>query len=377
MLGAIGLPSHPIPCPVPLRHIPTPAQSPRPVDFRSHGAVVWPVPHPCPSPVPPSHPSSRVYTPPGRQQPRGTGPQDPHPSGDRFVLLARVAPIHSPSSAHSAHSPPPVPARVVWPLFPCHGTFGPPMFWHVNTARPGGCGLAGTPLHVPPLGLGGELCSVFCMLAPPAVLPSLTSSCLPPMAHCPSDVCPSPLMVEGPSFCCSPHTWLRRAAVCVICAVGHAGWAAHEFHLCLCTRTQRVLFVFFVFFFGWRLWPSRDATTLTPARAWLDGVLRCRAPPASWCPCGCPRCCVCVSTLCLVGWAALGAPLHPTFPTCGTRVSCTVGVRRGVATSTHVWPAIPGQGPASARPVELCSCADRLPAPDYPVRGARPPLVPG
>ena len=275
------LASLPIPCPVPLRPIRTPAQSPRPVDFRSHGAVVWPVPHPCPSSVPPSHPSSRVYTPPARQQPRGAGPQDPHPSGDRFLLLARVAPIHSPSIAHSAHSPPPVPARIVWPLFPCHGTFGPPMFWHENTACPGGCGLAGTPLHVPPLGLGGELCSVFRMLAPPALLPSWTSSCIPPMAHCPSDVCPSPLIVEGPSFCCSPNTWLGRAAVCVICALGHAGWAANVFHLRLCTRTQRVL----CFFFGWRLWPSRDATTRTPARAWLDGVLHCRAPPASWCPC--------------------------------------------------------------------------------------------
>ena len=123
--------------------------------------------------------------------------------------------------------------------------FCPPMFWHENTACPGGCGLAGTPLHVSPLGLGGKLCSVFCMLAPPAVLPSLTSSCIPPMAHCPSDVRPSPPLAEGPSFSCSPHTWLGRAAECVICALGHAGWAAPVFHLCLCTRTQRV------FFFWW------------------------------------------------------------------------------------------------------------------------------
>ena len=33
--------------------------------------------------------------------------------------------------------------------------------------------------------------------------------------------------------------------MCVICALGHAGWAAHVFHLCLCTRTQRVLFFCF------------------------------------------------------------------------------------------------------------------------------------
>ena len=118
------------------------------------------------------------------------------------------------------------------------------MYWHENTACPGGCGPAGTPLHVPPLGLRGASCSVFCMLAPPAVLPSLTSSCLPPMAHCPSDVCPSPLMAKGPSFCCSPSTLLGRAAVCVICALGHARWAAQVIHLCLSIRTQRVVFFF-------------------------------------------------------------------------------------------------------------------------------------
>ena len=43
-----------------------------------------------------SHPSSRVYTPPGRQQPCGAGPLDPHPSGDRFVCLARIAPLPPP-----------------------------------------------------------------------------------------------------------------------------------------------------------------------------------------------------------------------------------------------------------------------------------------
>ena len=96
-----------------------------------------------------------------------------------------------------------------------------------------------------------------------------------------------------------------------------------------------------VFFCLW-LWPSRDATTRTPAGAWMDGVLRCRAPPVSWC--------VCVSALGLAGRAASGAPLLSTCPTCDTRVSFMVGVRRGVATSTHIWPAIPGQGPASARP---------------------------
>ena len=60
-----------------------------------------PVPRPWPNPLgclaAPSHPSSRVYTPPDRQQPHGAGPLDPHPSGDRFLRLARVAPFPPPS----------------------------------------------------------------------------------------------------------------------------------------------------------------------------------------------------------------------------------------------------------------------------------------
>ena len=42
-----------------------------------------------------------------------------------------------------------------------------------------------------------------------------------------------------------PHTRLGRAAVCLISALGHAGWAAHVIHLCLGTRTQRVFFFWF------------------------------------------------------------------------------------------------------------------------------------
>ena len=49
-----------------------------------------------PSQSRPLLPSSHVYTPPGCQQPCGAGPLDPHPSGDCFVRLARVAPIPSP-----------------------------------------------------------------------------------------------------------------------------------------------------------------------------------------------------------------------------------------------------------------------------------------
>ena len=145
--------SLPFPCPIPLCLIPAPARSQRPMDSLPRRAVVWLLPHAVPRPVPlslhpvfiphrvacypvalahwglflpgtasvapfpppslspvprpwpnplgccaaPSHPSSRVYTPPGRQQPCGAGPLDPHPSGDRFVRLARVAPFPPPS----------------------------------------------------------------------------------------------------------------------------------------------------------------------------------------------------------------------------------------------------------------------------------------
>ena len=81
---------------------------------------------------------------------------------------------------------------------------GLPVYWHERTASPGGCGPPGRPLHIPPLGLGGEVRSVFCMLAPHVVSPSLTLSFRPHMAECSSDVRSSPLMAEGLSFCCSP-----------------------------------------------------------------------------------------------------------------------------------------------------------------------------
>ena len=87
MLGAICHPSFPgsQPCdvPVPFCHMPsgTTAHSPRPVFFRSPGAVVRPLPHSLPGPVPFSHLSFRVSTPAGRQQPGGASPQDLHQPG--------------------------------------------------------------------------------------------------------------------------------------------------------------------------------------------------------------------------------------------------------------------------------------------------------
>ena len=54
---------------------------------------------------------------------------------------------------------------------------------------------------------------MFCMLAPHVVSPSLTLSLRPHMAECPSDVCPSRLMAEGLSFCCSSQ-YLAPACCC-------------------------------------------------------------------------------------------------------------------------------------------------------------------
>ena len=64
--------------------------------FPPFSPVLRPWPNPLGCCAAPSHPSSRVYTPAGRQQPCGTGPLDPHPSGDRFLRLARVAPLRPP-----------------------------------------------------------------------------------------------------------------------------------------------------------------------------------------------------------------------------------------------------------------------------------------
>ena len=62
--------------------------------FPIHWVVVRPLSH---TPLPrPCQLSSRVYTRMGRQQAFGTGPLDPHISGDHFAHLARVAPIPSP-----------------------------------------------------------------------------------------------------------------------------------------------------------------------------------------------------------------------------------------------------------------------------------------
>ena len=230
------------------------------------------------------------------------------------------------------------------------GPNDPPVFGHENTALFCGRGLAGTPLHVPLLGLGGMECSVY--------VPRLCGD-----HEDPSVVVPSPFLVEGALLFCSRHSWPGHLAVRVNCALGS------------------------------------------------------------------------------VGWAAQCAPLHPTYPTCGRSDSCMVGVRRCVATSPYVWPAIHTRitgpasawlvgsgssaerrsyqhlrlvcytritgpasarligsgcgaerrsyqhsrlacytritGPASVRPVGPGSCADRPAAPDDPVRGARPPLVPG
>ena len=78
--------------------IPSLVQFPRLVSH-SPGAVGRLLPNRVDSLVSLSRPSSRVHTPAGRQQPFGAGPLDPHPSGDRFVLLAPVSPISSPLAA--------------------------------------------------------------------------------------------------------------------------------------------------------------------------------------------------------------------------------------------------------------------------------------
>ena len=107
-----------------------------------------------------SHPSSRVYTPPGRQQPCGAGPLDPHPSGDRFVRLARVAPF-PPSS--------PVPRPRPNPLGCCAAPSDPSSRVHTPPGRQQPCGTG--PLDPHPSGDGFVRLARVAPLPPPPLTP--------------------------------------------------------------------------------------------------------------------------------------------------------------------------------------------------------------
>ena len=136
-----------------------------------------PVPRPRPNPLgccaAPSHPSCRVYTPPGRQKPCGASPLDPHPSGDCFVRLARVAPF-----------PPfsPLPRPRPNPLGCCAAPSNPSSRVFTPPGRQQPCGVG--PLDPHPSG------TVLC-----AQHGSLPSRPRPPLL-CRLPCCPSPL---GPS----------------------------------------------------------------------------------------------------------------------------------------------------------------------------------
>ena len=115
LLGAFGLPSHP------MSHSPMP----HPVTGPFSASRGLPASPGCcaalatrASPSRPLFPSSRVYTPPGCQQPCGAGPLDPLPSGDRFVRLARVAPFPPPPLS-------PVTRPQLIPLGRCAAPFHP------------------------------------------------------------------------------------------------------------------------------------------------------------------------------------------------------------------------------------------------------------
>ena len=130
----------------------------------------------------PLFPSSRLYTPPGRQQPRGAGPLDPHPSGDRFVRLARVAPF-----------PPPFVWVVCffldlfggpssWPRFPrflcLFPTLLPAVFFFARHPRPLFCTVCSFPFPRCLLAL--------CFLPSDSSLWFLFLVCLPPLSRCAS-----------------------------------------------------------------------------------------------------------------------------------------------------------------------------------------------
>ena len=123
-----------------------------------------PVPRPWPNPLgclaAPSHPSSRVYTPPGGQQPHGAGPLNPHPFGDRFVRLARVAPFPPPS---------PVPRPRPIPLGCCAAPSHPSSRVYTPPGRQQPCGAG--PLNPHPSGDRFVRLARVALLPPPPLPP--------------------------------------------------------------------------------------------------------------------------------------------------------------------------------------------------------------
>ena len=87
--------------PPPLSPVPRPVTHPGLFPASRAFPVSWGrrvAPATCPSLSRPLFPASGVYTPLGRQLPFDTGPLVPHPSWDRFVCLALVAPFPPPSA---------------------------------------------------------------------------------------------------------------------------------------------------------------------------------------------------------------------------------------------------------------------------------------
>ena len=193
-------------------------------------ARVAPFPPPSPSPVPgprpiplgcraaPSHLFSRVYTPPGRQQPCGAGPLDPHPSGDRFVRLARVAPFppcspvpRSGPAPPGRCSGPPVCTLCVWCCV--YGVLG--LLAPVHRRARSVCGVACTASWASwPLFTGVHaLCVVLRVRCP-----GPPGSCSPVCTLC--------------VWCCgcgvlgrlAPVHWCARSLCGVVCAVSWAAW---------------------------------------------------------------------------------------------------------------------------------------------------------
>ena len=164
LLGAFGLPAHP------MSHSPLPHPGTRP--FPASNGLPTPSGR-CaalatrPSPPRPLVPSSRVYTPPGRQQPCGACPLDPHPSGDRFVHLARVAPFPTFSPVSRPRSNP-----LGWCAAPSH----PSSRVYTPPGRQQPCGAG--PLDPHPSGDGFVRLARVAPLLPPPLTPLP-----PPKAH--------------------------------------------------------------------------------------------------------------------------------------------------------------------------------------------------
>ena len=183
----------PFPCPILPCLIPAPARShglPTP-----SGRCAAPATRP--SPPRPLVPSSRVSTPPGRLLPCGAGPLGPLPSRDRFVRVARVAPFPPPSLSPVPRPWPNPPGCLAAPSHPSSRVYTPPGRQQPRGGGPTGSSSFRGPFRAP--STGRSLPAPFPHAAAPAYSPGLSCGPIPSLFPCLYPNGPPATLSRGPT----------------------------------------------------------------------------------------------------------------------------------------------------------------------------------